>query len=88
MHLILTTIILMALLRWAAARYLRSKGHAGLEALREGASPSGAGDLSMWQALRQELWAWLVVAGVLGVLFLLAVIYVYFFGSFRPIHEW
>ena len=79
MHLIFTTIVLMALLRWAAAWYLRSKSHAGLPA---------SGDLSMWQALRQELLAWLLVAGVLGALVLLAVIYVSFFGSFRPFREW
>ena len=79
MHLILTTIVLMALLRWAAAWYLRTRGHTG---------PGASADLSMWHALRQELLAWLLVAGVLGVLLLLAVVYVSFFGSFRPIHEW
>ena len=85
---IATSIVLMALLQWAAVRYVRSKSRVRSDASREETSVSGASRLSIWQALRQELLAWLIVACVLGALFLLAVAYAYFFGGIRPIHEW
>jgi hypothetical protein len=88
MYIVLTSILLLTVLRWVAGRYLRSKGQVRLEAPSAEPLPSSTGDLSMWKALRQELLAWLLVASVLGALFLLALFYVHFFGSFRPVHEW
>jgi len=87
MYLILTTIVLMVLLRWAATWYSRSKGQPGFHGSGERPSFS-EGDLSLWQALCQELLAWLLVVGLLGALVLLAFVYASFFGSIRPIHEW
>jgi hypothetical protein len=88
MYLIAITFCLLVLLRWGAARCLRTKLRTktvGAEAL----SPAPTTDrTTLWRAIQQEALAWLLVVAVLGALFLLAVIYSYFFGGIPPIHEW
>ena len=82
MHLILATFLLFVLLRWVAARSLRSRHSARTEPQRV-ASPEMGGRL-LWQSFKDEVLAWLIaLVAVVAVLLV-----VYLLGGVPPIHEW
>jgi hypothetical protein len=88
MQVILATFVLLVLLRWVAARYLRSKIVARADGAGTGATRHSGHGLSLRNALRSEALAWLLAVAVMGVLLLGGAAYAHFFGGIPPIHEW
>jgi hypothetical protein len=84
MLLILITFCVNVLVYMARVRSGRAK-----ERMRGGGMGDGAWSRSLvWEAIRQEVRALLIVIAALCTLFLLLVVYAYVFGPIPPIHEW